>query len=170
MNAKKQTSFYSCMVLQTRRKKLICSKAHQHCKKKQSHTRISEKRAGMNAWFYTIDGLLAIGGRDSSSNMAMIRKHVEKDDYVFHADIHGSPFFILKNAQNATDASIMEVARATVCFSRAWRETMFGLSALSRSGRKKCPKRSVSSKRIVYIHVSTLRLAICITFYSTIVS
>ena len=39
-------------------------------------------------WFYTVDGLLAIGGRDSSSNMAMIRKHVEKDDFVFHADTH----------------------------------------------------------------------------------
>ena len=36
---------------------------------------------------------------------------------MFHfADIHGLIFFILKNAQNATDASIMEVARATVCF------------------------------------------------------
>ncbi|MDI1495956.1 MAG: hypothetical protein K8823_1264 [Cenarchaeum symbiont of Oopsacas minuta] len=80
-------------------------------------------------WFYTIDGILAIGGRDSSSNTAMIRKHVEKDDLVFHADIHGSPFFILKNAQNATKASMTEVAYATVCFSRAWRETMFGLNA-----------------------------------------
>ena len=27
-------------------------------------------------WFYTSDGLLAIGGRDSSSNTAIIRKHI----------------------------------------------------------------------------------------------
>ena len=124
-------------------------------------------------WFYTVDGLLAIGGRDSSSNMAMIRKHVEKDDLVFHADIHGSPFFILKNAQNATGASITEVASATVCFSRAWRETMFGLSAYwvkpeqvekSAPSGQYLPKGSflIRGTRNV-LHVPTLRLAVGIT-------
>ena len=44
-------------------------------------------------WFYTADGILAIGGRDSSSNSAIIRKHLEKNDKVFHAEISGSPFF-----------------------------------------------------------------------------
>ena len=29
-------------------------------------------------WFYTSDGILAVGGRDSSSNSAIIRKYVEK--------------------------------------------------------------------------------------------
>jgi len=72
-------------------------------------------------WFYTSDGFLAIGGRDSSSNSAIIRKHVEKNDKVFHAEIFGSPFFILKNSDNATTATINEIAHATVCFSRAWR-------------------------------------------------
>ncbi|MEM2160817.1 MAG: NFACT RNA binding domain-containing protein, partial [Candidatus Nitrosotenuis sp.] len=48
-------------------------------------------------WFYTSDGLLAIGGRDSSSNSAIIRKQLAKDDKVFHAEIFGSPFFVLKN-------------------------------------------------------------------------
>ncbi len=80
-------------------------------------------------WFYTSDGLLAIGGRDSSSNSAIIRKHLEKNDKVFHAEIFGSPFFILKNSDDATPASLNEVANATVCFSRAWREAMYGMSA-----------------------------------------
>ena len=80
-------------------------------------------------WFYTSDGYLAIGGRDASSNSAIIRKHLEKNDKVFHAEIFGSPFFILKNSDNATPASIDEVANATVCFSRAWRETMYGMRA-----------------------------------------
>ncbi|MEA2044737.1 MAG: NFACT family protein, partial [Thermoproteota archaeon] len=31
-------------------------------------------------WFYTTDGVLAIGGRDSSSNSAIIRKHLQKND------------------------------------------------------------------------------------------
>ena len=146
----------------TSQKELISSS---HIRKKSWYERYR--------WFYTVDGLLAIGGRDSSSNMAMIRKHVEKDDFVFHADTHGSPFFILKNAQNATDASITEVASATVCFSRAWRETMFGLSAYwvkpdqvekSAPSGQYLPRGSftIRGTRNV-IHVSTLRLAIGIT-------
>lgn len=80
-------------------------------------------------WFYTSDGLLAIGGRDSSSNSSIIRKHLEKNDRVFHAEIFGSPFFILKEGVETSPISLNEVAIATVCFSRAWREAMYGLSA-----------------------------------------
>lgn len=80
-------------------------------------------------WFFTTDGLLTIGGRDAASNSAVIRKHLVKNDIVFHGDIFGSPFFILKDAQNAPDTSMNEIAHATVCFSRAWREGLYGVSA-----------------------------------------
>ena len=83
-------------------------------------------------WFVTSDGLLAIGGRDASSNSALVRKHLTEDDIVFHAEVHGSPFFIVKNAAtSARDGKMMEqslaqVAQATVSFSRAWKD---GLSS-----------------------------------------
>lgn len=81
-------------------------------------------------WFNTSDGLLAIGGRDSSSNSAIIRKQLTKNDKVFHAEIFGSPFFILKDVPDSLPFdSLNEVAQATVCFSRAWREAMYGMSA-----------------------------------------
>jgi predicted ribosome quality control (RQC) complex YloA/Tae2 family protein len=80
-------------------------------------------------WFHTTDGLLAVGGRDAASNSAIIRKQLEKNDKVFHGDIFGSPFFILKDAENASDISMNEIAHATICFSRAWREGMYGVSA-----------------------------------------
>ena len=80
-------------------------------------------------WFFTSDGLLAIGGRDASSNSSVIRKHLEKNDKVFHAEIYGSPFFILKNSSESSTVSILETAQATVCFSRAWREGLFGLNS-----------------------------------------
>ena len=80
-------------------------------------------------WFFTSDGFLAIGGRDAASNSAVVRKHLAKDDKIFHGDIFGSPFFILKDAENTPDKSMNEVAHATVCFSRAWREGMYGVSA-----------------------------------------
>ena len=80
-------------------------------------------------WFFTSDGILAIGGRDAPSNSAVVRKHLGKNDTIFHGDIFGSPFFILKDAENPPAASLNEVAHATVCFSRAWREGMYGVSA-----------------------------------------
>jgi predicted ribosome quality control (RQC) complex YloA/Tae2 family protein len=82
-------------------------------------------------WFITTDGLLAIGGRDASSNSALIRKYLTENDIVFHAEVHGSPFFIVKNAASAAkegniDQSLQQVAQATVSFSRAWKD---GLSS-----------------------------------------
>jgi predicted ribosome quality control (RQC) complex YloA/Tae2 family protein len=73
-------------------------------------------------WFNTSEDLLAIGGRDVHSNAAIIRKHLSSNDIVLHAEIVGSPFFIIKNATEANVVSIEEVARAVVSFSRAWRE------------------------------------------------
>lgn len=80
-------------------------------------------------WFFTTDGLLTVGGRDAASNSAVIRKQMIKNDKVFHGDIFGSPFFILKDAEHAPDTTMNEVAHATVCFSRAWREGLYGVSA-----------------------------------------
>jgi predicted ribosome quality control (RQC) complex YloA/Tae2 family protein len=75
-------------------------------------------------WFITTDGLLAIGGRDASSNSAIIRKHLTENDIVFHAEVHGSPFFIIKNIGNQEEIglSLQQAAVATVSFSRAWKD------------------------------------------------
>jgi predicted ribosome quality control (RQC) complex YloA/Tae2 family protein len=85
-------------------------------------------------WFITTDGLLVIGGRDASSNSALIRKHLTEHDIVFHAEVHGSPFFIIKNAaasfaatqEGTINSSLHQVAQATLSFSRAWKD---GLSS-----------------------------------------
>ena len=87
-------------------------------------------------WFVTSSGLLVIGGRDASSNSAIIRKHMTDQDLVFHAEIHGSPFFLIKNIDlssvdddtttTTNNQSIIETAIATVTFSRGWKE---GLSS-----------------------------------------
>jgi len=80
-------------------------------------------------WFTTSDGYLVVGGRDAASNSAIVRKHLVKNDKIFHGDIFGSPFFIIKDAENIPDTSMNEVAHATVCFSRAWREGLYGVKA-----------------------------------------
>ena len=81
-------------------------------------------------WFFTSDGMLAVGGRDGSSNSALVRKHMENDDKIFHAEINGSPFFILKDRSGTLmPLSLEETAQATVCFSRAWQVSGHGLSS-----------------------------------------
>jgi predicted ribosome quality control (RQC) complex YloA/Tae2 family protein len=121
-------------------------------------------------WFFTSDGILAIGGRDAPSNSAVIRKHLEKKDKIFHGDIFGSPFFILKNAENPPSASLNEVAHATVCFSRAWREGLYGVSAYwvnpeqvkkSAPSGQFLPKGSFTIEgQRNFVKISTLKLAV----------
>ncbi|MDP3780271.1 MAG: ribosome rescue protein RqcH [Nitrosopumilaceae archaeon] len=121
-------------------------------------------------WFNTSDDTLAIGGRDSSSNMAIIRKHLQNSDRVFHAEIFGSPFFILKAGKETADSSLNEVAHATVCFSRAWREAMYGLKAFwvnPEQVKKGAPSGQFLSKGSFvidgqrnYVRVTTLKLGV----------
>jgi len=73
-------------------------------------------------WFYTSEGFLAVAGKDASSNNALIRKHLEKDDLVFHSEVRGAPILILKNGVNSSEKSIIEAAQFAACYSRAWRE------------------------------------------------
>ncbi len=85
-------------------------------------------------WFVTSEGHLAIGGRDASSNSALVRKHLTEDDVVFHAEVHGSPFFIVKNAaapaqEGRIEKSLAEVAQATIAFSRAWKDGLTSADA-----------------------------------------
>lgn len=78
-------------------------------------------------WFYTSDGRLSVGGRDATSNSVIVNKHLAADDAVFHADLHGSPFFVLANGgirENPDDELALELAQATVSFSRAWKDEL----------------------------------------------
>jgi predicted ribosome quality control (RQC) complex YloA/Tae2 family protein len=100
--------------------------------KEPAGTRITELRREKREWyerfrwFFTTGGKLAIGGRDAQSNSLLVRRHMDDNDTVYHADIFGSPFFVLKGGRQQTEDEIGEVAQATVSFSSAWKT---GLSA-----------------------------------------
>jgi len=122
-------------------------------------------------WFFTSDGVLAVGGRDSSSNSAIIRKHLEKNDKVFHAEINGSPFFLLKDEdEELRPLSLEETAHATVCFSRAWQTAAYGMSSFwvkPDQVKKAAPSGQSMTKGSFMIHgtrnfikVSSLKLAL----------
>ncbi|MFI5404191.1 MAG: NFACT RNA binding domain-containing protein, partial [Candidatus Gagatemarchaeaceae archaeon] len=72
-------------------------------------------------WFRTSAGKLAIGGRDAHSNSTLVRRHLQDGDVAYHADLFGSPFFVLKGGKEQTDQEVIEVAQATVAFSSAWK-------------------------------------------------
>ncbi|MFH1064209.1 MAG: NFACT RNA binding domain-containing protein [Candidatus Woesearchaeota archaeon] len=73
-------------------------------------------------WFISSEGFLVIGGRDATTNEIIIKKHTEKNDIVFHTDMAGSPFFVIKTeGKTPGEDTLQEVADATLCFSRAWK-------------------------------------------------
>ncbi len=73
-------------------------------------------------WFISSEGFLVVGGRDATSNEVVIKKHTETNDIVFHTDMAGSPFFVIKTeGKTPGETTLKEVADATVTFSRAWK-------------------------------------------------
>lgn len=79
-------------------------------------------------WFISSEGFLVIGGRDATTNEMILKKFTDKDDLVFHTDMAGSPFFVVKCAEPAkasgkkpTEITMKEAANATAIFSRAWK-------------------------------------------------
>lgn len=76
-------------------------------------------------WFYSSDGLLVIGGRDSTSNEVLIKKHAEPQDIIFHADIVGAPFVVIKSkGKQIPEQTINEAAQLAASYSRAWKEML----------------------------------------------
>jgi len=74
-------------------------------------------------WFFTSDNFLVIAGRDASANEAIVKKHLEKNDLFFHADVKGAPVCVIKNPEGDAipDTTINEAATFAGCYSRAWR-------------------------------------------------
>ena len=72
-------------------------------------------------WFVSTGGRLAVGGRDAQSNALLVKRHLEDGDVVYHADLFGSPFFVLKDGLGQSEAEVLEIAQATVSFSSGWK-------------------------------------------------
>jgi len=79
-------------------------------------------------WFITSEGFLAVAGKDASSNLSLLKKHLEPADLVFHAEVRGAAAVILKNGKASGEASRKEAAQFAATYSRAWRE---GLSQMT---------------------------------------
>lgn len=72
-------------------------------------------------WFISSEDFLCIGGKDATSNEIIVKKHAEKGDIVFHTDMRGSPFFVIKDGEKAGEATLEETAQAVAIYSKAWK-------------------------------------------------
>ncbi len=72
-------------------------------------------------WFISSEGFLCFGGKDATTNDIVIKKHLEKNDLVFHTEAPGSPFFIIRDGQDCSEITLKECAQATACYSKAWK-------------------------------------------------
>ena len=75
-------------------------------------------------WFITSEGFLAVAGRDASSNISLLKKHLDPSDLVFHAEVRGAAAVILKDGERAGEGSRLEAAQFAATYSRAWKEKM----------------------------------------------
>lgn len=107
-------------------------KREKHQEEEREEERLKERKKEWYEkfrWFFSSEGFLVIGGRDATSNEIVIKKHTDNNDLVFHTDIAGSPFFVVKTKSppsrstlsRPTEKTIKEVADATCTFSRAFK-------------------------------------------------
>jgi len=76
-------------------------------------------------WFNSSEGFLVIGGRDAVTNEILVKKYMETQDIVFHADIIGAPFVLIKTeGKTPTEQTLMESAQFAASYSRAWKEML----------------------------------------------
>jgi len=128
-----------------RRKILGVEAALQHVKEKAMELRTrsadglerqeSAQRRREEPWygrfhsFRSSEGFLVVAGKDAGSNEALIKRHVDPHDIVFHSEAPGAPFVVVKTeAKSPGEPTVHEAAIFTVCHSRAWRQG-FGSSS-----------------------------------------
>ncbi len=74
-------------------------------------------------WFKSSDGFLVVSGKDAQSNEKLIRKYMKENDLVFHTDITGSPFTVVRNLEEKEipESTIQEAAEFCGAYSKAWK-------------------------------------------------
>ena len=90
-------------------------------------------------WFILPNATLVVGGKDATTNEILIKKHLDKNDIVFHTEMPGSPFVIMKRnfelpddiklnfSDYSEENSLEDIAVFTASFSRAWRNGITNL-------------------------------------------
>ena len=94
-------------------------------KKEQRQKRQAEERKRQwfekFRWYSSSEGNLVIGGRDATTNDIIIKKYLEPNDLVFHTQLKGSPFVIIKAGnQKITEEEREDAAIFCASNSKQW--------------------------------------------------
>ncbi len=72
--------------------------------------------------FRSSSGMLVLAGKDATTNEILVKKHTAPEDIIFHAEIAGSPFVVVKSGgETIEQATIDEAAQFAAVYSKAWR-------------------------------------------------
>jgi predicted ribosome quality control (RQC) complex YloA/Tae2 family protein len=99
-------------------------------------------------WFLTSEGFLVVAGKDAVSNEVLIKKYTDEHDVVFHADVAGAPFVVVKTeGKEPKQQCLQEAAEFAAAYSRGWREG-FGTVDVYWVGPEQISKKSPSGEYI----------------------
>jgi predicted ribosome quality control (RQC) complex YloA/Tae2 family protein len=94
-------------------------------KQKETIFNFLKKQISGRKWFEKfrseeLDKGIIVGGKDRKSNEELLKNHLGKEDLVFHTEMKGSPFFILKRSKEKED--IFRAAFLTAGYSQDWKK------------------------------------------------
>jgi predicted ribosome quality control (RQC) complex YloA/Tae2 family protein len=72
-------------------------------------------------WTISSDGLLIIGGKDSTQNEVLVKKHMGSADLFVHSDVPGGSVVIIKSqGKDIPEETKLQAVTLAVSYSRAW--------------------------------------------------
>jgi predicted ribosome quality control (RQC) complex YloA/Tae2 family protein len=73
-------------------------------------------------WFISSDGILVVCAKDSISNEALVKKHANENNPIFHSDAVGAPFVLVQaDSEKVPQNTIEEAAQMAASFTtKAW--------------------------------------------------
>ena len=106
-----------------------------------------KKRETGRKWFekyryYKLEDGIIIGGKDKGSNEELLKKHLDNEDLVFHTEMRGSPFFILKESKDKED--IFKAALLTAYYSQDWKKNKNDVEVMYTLGKNVYKRKEMS--------------------------
>ncbi len=73
-------------------------------------------------WFFSSDGYLVIGGRDTTTNDMLVKKYMDDHDIYVHAEFTGAPSVVIKTDgdDDLPESTLEEAGQFAVTFARSW--------------------------------------------------
>ena len=73
-------------------------------------------------WFHTSDSFLVVAGKDATTNEILIKTHLEPHDIVFHSEVSGAAFAVVKTeGRTVPEPSLLQTAEFAASYSKAWK-------------------------------------------------